>query len=313
MILCCGEALIDMIPEPTVSGASGFVPHCGGAVFNTSIALGRLGATAGLLSGLSQDMFGQQLTTALTQSGVDTAHVIYSARPTTLAFVQLTDGQARYTFMDENSAGRMLTPSDLPALQPVVSALYFGGISLACEPGADAYAALLAKEGSDRLVMLDPNIRPGFIADATRYRDRLEGMIAQADIVKISDEDLDWIVPGADTHPQKSRALLDLGARTVILTQGAQGATAYLRNGTEVHVPARPAQIVDTVGAGDTFNAGVLASLSQAGWLRKDRWADITAAQMNDALTLGAQVAAITVSRAGANPPWAHELTGSDT
>lgn len=313
MILCCGEALIDMIPEPTVSGASGFVPHCGGAVFNTAIALGRLGATAGLLSGLSQDMFGQQLTTALTQSGVDTAHVIYSARPTTLAFVQLTDGQARYTFMDENSAGRMLTSSDLPALQPEVSALYFGGISLACEPGADAYAALLAKEGSDRLVMLDPNIRPGFIADATRYRDRLEGMIAQADIVKISDEDLDWIVPGADTHPQKSRALLDLGARTVILTQGAQGATAYLRNGTEVHVPARPAQIVDTVGAGDTFNAGVLASLSQAGWLRKDRWADITAAQMHDALTLGAQVAAITVSRAGANPPWAHELTGSDT
>jgi len=313
MILCCGEALIDMIPEPTVSGASGFVPHCGGAVFNTAIALGRLGATAGLLSGLSQDMFGQQLTTALTQSGVDTAHVIYSARPTTLAFVQLTDGQARYTFMDENSAGRMLTSSDLPALQPEVSALYFGGISLACEPGADAYAALLAKEGPDRLVMLDPNIRPGFIADAARYRDRLEGMIAQADIVKISDEDLDWIVPGADTHPQKSRALLDLGARTVILTQGAQGATAYLRNGTEVHVPARPAQIVDTVGAGDTFNAGVLASLSQAGWLRKDRWADITAAQMNDALTLGAQVAAITVSRAGANPPWAHELTGSDT
>ncbi len=313
MILCCGEALIDMIPEPTVSGASGFVPHCGGAVFNTAIALGRLGATAGLLSGLSQDMFGQQLTTALTQSGVDTAHVIYSARPTTLAFVQLTDGQARYTFMDENSAGRMLTPSDLPTLQPEVSALYFGGISLACEPGADAYAALLAKEGPDRLVMLDPNIRPGFIADATRYRDRLEGMIAQADIVKISEEDLDWIVPGADTHAQKSRALLDLGARTVILTQGAQGATAYLRNGTEVHVPARPAQIVDTVGAGDTFNAGVLASLSQAGWLRKDRWADITAAQMNDALTLGAQVAAITVSRAGANPPWAHELTGSDT
>lgn len=313
MILCCGEALIDMIPEPTVSGASGFVPHCGGAVFNTAIALGRLGATAGLLSGLSQDMFGQQLTTALTQSGVDTAHVIYSARPTTLAFVQLTDGQARYTFMDENSAGRMLTPPDLPALQPEVSALYFGGISLACEPGADAYAALLAKEGPDRLVMLDPNIRPGFIADATRYRDRLEGMIAQADIVKISDEDLDWIVPGADTHPQKSRALLDLGARTVILTQGAQGATAYLRNGTEVHVPARPAQIVDTVGAGDTFNAGVLASLSQAGWLRKDRWADITAAQMHDALTLGAQVAAITVSRAGANPPWAHELNGSDT
>lgn len=310
MILCCGEALIDMIPEPTVSGASGFVPHCGGAIFNTAIALGRLGASAGLLTGLSRDMFGQQLTASLTHSGVDTSHAIYSDRPTTLAFVKLTDGQARYTFMDENSAGRMLTPSDLPGIQTDVCALYFGGISLACEPCGDAYAALSARESADRLVMLDPNIRPAFIADAARYRDRLSGMIAQADMLKISDEDLDWVIEGPGTHEDKAKSMLERGPSVVILTKGAEGATAYLQRGTEVHVPAQSAQVVDTVGAGDTFNAGVLASLSQAGWLRKDRWADVGDEQIRDALTLGAQVAGITVSRAGANPPWAHELTG---
>jgi len=118
MILCCGEALIDMIPTPTLSGRDGFVPHTGGAVFNTAIALGRLGVKAGLLTGLSDDMFGQQLTEGLTASHVDTSHVITSSRPTTLAFVQLRDGHATYSFYDENSAGRMLEVADLPAVSP---------------------------------------------------------------------------------------------------------------------------------------------------------------------------------------------------
>ena len=190
MILCCGEALIDMIPTPTKSGTSGFVPHSGGAVFNTAIALGRLGVKAGMLTSLSSDMFGQQLIDGLQESGVDASHVIVSDRPTTLAFVRLQDGHATYSFYDENSAGRVATPDDLPGLSPDVSALYFGGISLACEPGANAYAALLAQEGAGRAVMIDPNIRPKFIEDADQYRNRLNRMIALSDIVKVSDEDL---------------------------------------------------------------------------------------------------------------------------
>ena len=165
MILCCGEALIDMIAEPTVSGAQGFVPHSGGAVFNTAIALGRLGAPAGMLTGLSRDMFGQQLAQALKDSHVDGSQVVLSDRPTTLAFVQLQDGHATYSFVDENSAGRMLRPEDMPDQLTATSALYFGGISLACEPCADAYAALLDRHGAERAVMIDPNIRPGFIQD----------------------------------------------------------------------------------------------------------------------------------------------------
>jgi len=309
MILCCGEALIDMIPEPGVAGRDGFVPHSGGAVFNTAIALGRLGRQVGLLTGLSNDMFGQQLRAGLDAAHVDTTHVITSDRPTTLAFVRLTDGQARYSFFDENSAGRMLAPADMPALPEDIPALYFGGISLACEPGAEAYAWLLAREGDSRTVMIDPNIRPGFIEDHERYRARLDRMIGMADIVKVSVEDLDWIIDTPANVHDKATTLLGKGPALVIVTRGGDGATGFLRGGDAVHVPAEQVDVVDTVGAGDTFNAGVLASLSDNGLLRKDRLAALGPEAMTEALSLGARVAAVTVSRAGANPPWADEVS----
>ena len=308
MILCCGEALIDMIPEPTVSGSNGFVPHPGGAVFNTAIALGRLGVKTGMLTGLSTDIFGQQLRAGLEAANVDASYAVTSNRPTTLAFVQLSDGQASYSFFDENSAGRMLTPSDMPELRDGISALYFGGISLACDPGADAYAALLAGEGTSRAVMLDPNIRPGFIEDVAGFRARLERMIAVADIIKVSHEDLEWIATGPETPYQKARALLDMGPALVILTCGNDGAIGFLRNGGEVHVPAEKVEVADTVGAGDTFNAGVLAKLSEHNVLSKGRLASLSPGVVECALGFGARVSAVTVTRTGANPPWADEL-----
>ncbi|WP_210092929.1 carbohydrate kinase [Ruegeria sp. HKCCSP346] len=308
MILCCGEALIDMISEPTASGAIGFVPHTGGAVLNTAVAMGRLGVPVGMLTGLSSDMFGQQLIDALKASHVDTTHVIISDRPTTLAFVQLSDGHASYSFVDENTAGRMLLPEDMPDQLPAVSALYLGGISLACEPCADAYAALLHRHGSDRAVMLDPNIRPDFIKDQTRFRTRLNRMISRADIVKVSDEDLDWIIPGAESEAAKASVLLQAGPSVVIVTRGSDGAHGYLADGSEVSVPVKPVEVVDTIGAGDTFNAGVLTELSRAGHLTKSGLRGLTVESLQAAMELGADVAAVTVSRAGAEPPWAHEL-----
>ena len=308
MILCCGEALIDMIPTATESDRDGFVPHSGGAVFNTAIALGRLGVQTGLLTGLSSDMFGRQLADALKASHVDTSHVITSDRPTTLAFVRLVDGHATYCFFDENTAGRMLRPEDLPALSAEVSSLYFGGISLACEPGAKTYAALLEREGENRAVMLDPNIRPRFIQDIELYRERIARMMAMTDIIKVSDEDLHWIVPKPLSLTDKVDALLKRGPSVVILTRGGEGATAFLLDGTEVSVPAQRVDIVDTVGAGDTFNAGVLAKLYELGELQKSRLKTLTGEVLKQALAHGARVAAVTVSRAGANPPWAEEL-----
>lgn len=309
MILCCGEALIDMIPQATASGASGFVPHAGGAVFNTAIALGRLGCPTGFVTGLSDDLFGAQLAAALKDSGVDDAHVIRSHLPTTLAFVELNQGHARYTFYDENTAGRSLTPEQLPDLPDTDDALYFGGISLISEPCAEFYAALALREAPKRLIMLDPNIRASFIRDESRYRARLDRMIAVADLLKVSDEDLDWIVPGEDTLEQKARQLCAAGPRAVLVTRGAEGASAILASGARVDVPAQRVTIADTVGAGDTFNAGVLASLLQAGLLSKTQVPQIDEGALSAALALGAKVAAVTVSRAGANPPWAHELT----
>lgn len=308
MILCCGEALIDMIPSPTVSGRDGFVPHPGGAVFNTAIALGRLGVDTGMLTGLSTDLFGRQLAQTLAQSNVGASNVITSNRPTTLAFVQLNDGHASYSIYDENTAGRMLDDSDLPTLSDDVNALYFGGISLASEPGAAAYQAFCIRESGNRAVMIDPNIRPTFIEDEPRYRARLDDMLTRADIIKVSDEDLDWIIPQEISQRDKVHELLSKGASLLILTRGADGATGYGQDGVEVSVPVQKVQIVDTVGAGDTFNAGVLAKLSELGVLTKDTLRDLDLETVEEALTHGARVAAVTVSRAGANPPWASEL-----
>ena len=308
MILCCGEALIDMIPAPTLAGPEGFVPHVGGAIFNTAIALGRLGIPTGMLTGLSTDMFGIQLAAALKASHVDTSRAVVSNRPTTLAFVQLNGGQATYNFVDEGSAGRMLTPVDMPTLTTDVSALYLGGISLACEPSADAYIALLKAEGAHRPVMIDPNIRPGLVDNIPAYRSRLKGAIGLADLVKVSDEDLEWLVPGPSSLKSKATALLELGPDAVILTRGAEGATGYLKSGAEVQIPAVRAKVIDTVGAGDTFNAGILAHLFDAGQLIKMTVSGITPETLQSAIEYGAKVAAITVTRAGANPPWRSEV-----
>ncbi|XDA98346.1 carbohydrate kinase [Sulfitobacter sp. LCG007] len=308
MILCCGEALIDMIERPGPDDGKGFDAHVGGAVFNTAIALGRLRAPAGFLSGLSQDFFGSMLRQALADSHVDTRYAILSDRPTTLAFVRLTEGQATYTFYDEGTAGRMLDPDSLPELAEDVTACYFGGISLISEPCADFYAALAKHEAARRVIMLDPNIRPSFIRDLDRYRERLDAMIAVSDIVKISDEDLHWIVPGPASALEKARGVLDKGPRLVVLTRGSDGATALFADGQEVHAPATKVEVVDTVGAGDTFNAGFLARLAELGALGKERLRDLPPDTVRSALAHGAAVAGVTVSRAGANPPWSHEL-----
>lgn len=307
MILCCGEALIDMLPRVSTAGEACFAPYAGGAVFNTAIALGRLGTPAGFFSGVSTDMLGEILADTLTASKVDTSLLARSDRPTTVAFVRLTDGQASYAFYDEATAGRMLATTDLPALPDRVQALFFGGISLVSDPAASSYEALLANEAGQRLIMIDPNIRPGFIAgQEAPYRTRISRMIAQSDIVKLSDEDLHWLEGAGDTEALAAR-LLRQGPTLVLITEGANGARAFSADGSR-HRPAGQVTVVDTVGAGDTFNAGFLAGLAREGALTRAGLAALTGAQIDACLDLGIRAAGITVSRAGANPPWAHEI-----
>jgi fructokinase len=304
MILACGEALIDMLPRQTAAGEAAFAPYPGGAVFNTAIALGRLGASVGFFSGLSSDLFGQMLREALETSNVDASAAHISDRPTTLAFVRLVDGHATYAFYDENTAGRMLTPLDLPETH--ADALFFGGISLVGEPCGSTYEAFMAHEAPRRVIAIDPNIRPSFITDEPAFRARLDRMLAMADIVKLSDEDLRWLL-GDVSIADGARAVLARGARVVLITEGAKGAHGFMA-GLEMFVPARKVAVVDTVGAGDTFNAGVLASLWRQGCLNKTGIETLSETALRHALSLGAQAAAVTVSRAGANPPWEREL-----
>lgn len=307
MILSCGEALIDMLPRESTLGEAAFAPYAGGAVFNTAIALGRLGAASGFFSGLSTDMLGQILVETLEASKVDTAFAARSDRPTTVAFVKLVNGQATYAFYDEGTAGRLLAEADLPALPPEVNTLFFGGISLVNDPAASTYEALQAREAPFRVTMIDPNIRPGFIAGKeTEYRARIDRMIARADIVKLSDEDLHWLMGEGDVS-ELARRVLALGPKIVFITEGAAGARAVTATQNRFGA-ATKVTVADTVGAGDTFNAGVLAALDAAGVLTKDALAHVSDAVLDDALSLGTRAAAITVSRAGANPPWSHEL-----
>lgn len=306
MIVCCGEALIDMLPRTALSGEAAYAPYVGGAVFNTAIALGRLGVPVAFFSGLSRDVFGQQLASALTASRVDLGHTMFSDRPTTLAFVHLNDKQASYTFYDENSAGRMLVEADLPVLDDSVKALHFSCISLIPEPCGSTYEALMRRERDNRVMMLDPNIRAGFITDKPSHLARMRRMIAMADIVKLSDEDLDWFGENG-SHDDIARRWLTLGPKVVVLTRGGDGAVGYTAR-SRVAVPARAVEVVDTVGAGDTFNAGLLGWLHDAELLSKDALSTLSEADLASALDFAMAAAAITVSRAGANPPWRAEL-----
>lgn len=307
MILSCGEALIDMLPRTATTGEAAFAPYAGGAVFNTAIALGRLGAPSAFFSGVSTDMLGEILADTLIASKVDTQFLARSARPTTVAFVKLVDGQATYAFYDVGTAGVMLAESDLPVLPATVSTLFFGGISLVNDPAASTYEALQAREAPTRVTMIDPNIRPGFIAGKEpEYRARIERMIARADIVKLSDEDLHWLM-GAGDIESLARSILAKGPKLVFITEGAAGARAITASQNRF-VAAHKVTVADTVGAGDTFNAGALCALHEAGALTKTRVASLSDAELDAALHLGVQSAAVTVSRAGANPPWRNEL-----
>ena len=307
MILSCGEALIDMLPRISKQGEACFAPYAGGAVFNTAIALGRLGAPSAFFSGVSTDMLGEILADTLAASKVDTAYLARSGRPTTVAFVKLMNGQATYAFYDEGTAGRMLSEDQLPALPADVSALFFGGISLVNDPAASTYEALQARECGTRVTMIDPNIRPGFIEGKEReYRARITRMIARADLVKLSDEDLHWL-EGAGDLGALARGILARGPKVVFITEGAKGARAVTAS-QDRFVAATPVTVADTVGAGDKFNAGVPAALHQAGVLSKAAVAALPDAVLDAALSLGTRAAAVTVSRPGANPPWADEL-----
>ncbi|MDV4143657.1 carbohydrate kinase family protein [Shimia sp. FJ5] len=302
MILCCGEAVIDMLPATAPDDAPSFRPVTGGAALNTAIALARLGQATGFFGGLSRDAFGKILIEAMQAEGVDLSRAPLFDAPTTLAFIHPGDGTQGFSFYDRESAGRQLTAMSLPPLDGI-KALVFGGISLIHRPAAGAFEALMQMAGADRLILLDPNIRPALIEDAEEdYRKRLDRMLPMADIVKLSDEDAAWLGPVSPEDLLSGRACL------VLHTHGRDGVTLHSRHGT-LHVPAPEAEVIDTVGAGDTFNAAFLAALAEALPLTPRAVGLADAEILERAAQFATRAATLSTTRPGANPPTDKELS----
>jgi len=307
MILCCGEALIDMVPGTSLNGDACFVPKAGGAIFNTAIALGRLGADVSLFTGVSDDLFGAILKNELKASRVRTDHLVRRDQPCSLAFVELNAGNAEYTFYTDNAADTSLEEADLPTDLSDVKALFFGGISLCTDPTAASLHSFMKTKADTCVTMIDPNIRAAFISDEAAYRARLSDMIATSDMLKVSDEDLDWLVP--ETQGIGAQLATLVGADTLVfVTKGADGAEAYLGGEKIAHALGEAVEVADTIGAGDTFNAAVLHVLDQHGLLESPAGFSVETPVVQRALDFAVVAAAKTVSKQGANPPWDHEL-----
>jgi fructokinase len=307
MIVSCGEALIDFVPARTTAGEGAYVARPGGSPFNVAVTVGRLGYPAGFLGSVSSDFFGGQLLAALHKSNVDTRYVSRLDRPSTLAFVNLESVEPEYTFYDSEAAHRFWAPSGEIARD--VTILHFGSLSLIDEPAADHFAQLMVRQKGRCILTLDPNIRPTVVrGKEAAYRARLAAMLGLADVIKISGADLEWLDP---LHAPAEIAAVWLagGASIVVVTAGADGSTAYARDGRTIRRAALPIELVDTVGAGDSFMGALLAGLDAAGATTPAELALIDDAAIEGALAFAAEVSAITCSRAGADPPWSDEVT----
>jgi fructokinase len=309
MIVVCGEALVDFTPAVCGDGP-GYVPHPGGSPYNVAVALARLEVPVAFLGRVSSDAFGRVLREHLARNGVDLRYLREGAEPTTLAFVHQARGaEPEFSFYGEGTADRLLTQADLPrALPPEAAVLHVGSLSLLWEPSASTLESLVARERGRRVVSLDPNVRPALVRDWGAYRRRVEAWVASADLVKASRADAAWLYPG-EPLDRVARRWHDLGAAVIVLTLGEEGAWGWTGEGS-VSVPAIPVEVVDTVGAGDAFTAGLLAWLWRRGRTGRADLAALPAGALGEALHYASRVAALTCTRAGADPPRRDEVEG---
>jgi fructokinase len=304
MIVVAGEALIDL----TTEGDGRYTAHPGGGPANTAVALGRLGVPVAFLGGVSTDRFGDLIRGRLAGSGVDLGLIVDTDAPTTLAVASLDDsGVAAYGFYLEGTSAGVLTADRLPAALPEgTGAVWYGTLGLVIEPTATSLVDLVARHASRVVVGVDPNLRPTAIPDLPDHLRRLTGVMATADVVKLSTDDATEMRPGAD--PMDTAAWVQsLGPALVLLTRGGAGVTALTRGGT-VNLPVPEVPVVDTIGAGDAYAAGILAGLADGGMLSKGAVATLGGEDVEEIHRFAAAVAAATVSRPGADPPWRSEL-----
>jgi len=307
-ILVTGEALIDFFPVQCGDKA-GFIPIPGGSPCNVAVGLGRLGIPVAFLTRISRDQFGGILKTHLEESHVDLTYLSRANQQSAISFVQVDNGKngPGFGFYGENTADVQITSDLLPeSLSADIQAIHFGSLAMIRQPIGSSLTLLMEREYGKRLISLDPNIRPDQIEDRDDYLAKLRHWLSLADLVKASTSDIDYLYP--EMSPDAvAKNWLSLGPRLIVITDGPHGATACNRS-ARVEVSGGSVDLVDSVGAGDAFTAGLLAWLCKSEHLDRKCLPDLSRAELRAALTYATRVAAITCTRLGADPPWESEL-----
>lgn len=314
-LVVVGENVMDLLPTPHGPDVLRAAP--GGGPANTAVAASRLGVPTRLLARIGSDRFGARIRARLLTEGLDPDGLIDAEEPSALAMATVRDdGSAHYDFRMADAADWFWRPDELPVqLPPPATVLHAASIALFREPGATLIEALLNRENTRGEVTLsiDPNIRGDVIGDPDTARALARRHLAQAHLVKASDEDLAFLFPDLSAA-RAAHAVADLGPSLVVATLGGEGALA-VHGGTEVAVPAPPVEVTDTVGAGDSFMGGLLHWLDRTGHLGPEpaaRLAGLDEGDLHALLTHAATAAARTVTRAGADPPTEAELGTPD-
>jgi len=299
-IVCMGDALIDF----KATGPLAFQGFVGGSPLNVAVAASRLGEAVGFASQVSHDQFGRTIRAHLHENGVDTAFLLESGAPSTLAFVSEVDGEAVFDFIANGSADALFDPRPRQRFPESVKMVQFGSISLLQEPAATTLTETAAGHRERATVVFDPNVRPALIPNRAAYEGRLRrDWLPISHLVKVSSQDLRWLYPGTPSD-EVARSWLKEGPEAVIVTEGGDGARLFRHGQAELKVAAPSVKVVDTVGAGDTFTGALMVALLGGGGtletLPDDAWCT--------ALRFAAAAAALNCTRAGANPPRRDEL-----
>jgi fructokinase len=311
MYLVCGEALFDFFSEEDPSGQASKVNYkaiAGGSPFNVAVGLRRLGIEAALFGGVSTDFLGHRLLQVLRDEGVNAQFLVEFAAPTTLAMVAVgADGSPQYSFRGEGCADRQLTRAHLPPLGDEVRGLHVGSFSLVVQPIGDTLLALVQRESGKRLISLDPNVRLNPQPDIQLWRDRVAELVKYADLIKVSDEDLHLLYP--DQSPESVlEGWLQHRCQLVFLTRGSNGASVFSRQHGHWSQPALKVVMADTVGAGDTFQAALIAWLTEQQLDSVEGLQHLTRAQIDAMLGFAIRAAALTCGKTGPDLPYRQQL-----
>ena len=311
MIVVCGEALMDVFSAGETATGMRLDARVGGSPFNVAGGLARLGQPVSFFAAVSRGFLGQRLMQALTIEGVATAAVARSDAPTTISLVGLdAHGVPSYAFYGEGAADRALHASDLARLPATLSVVNVGSYATVVEPVASTLRALIererAKGSAGALIAFDPNIRLNVEPDLQRWRAQLAWMLPRTDLLKVSEEDLALLQAGITLDDFAADALAH-GVKAVVVTRGAQGALGWTARG-QVSVPPVAVEVIDTVGAGDTFQAALLTWLAEHSALSATALDRLSINDWRTALAFAARAAAITCSRRGADMPHRDEL-----